>query len=385
MKVLHYCNFFSPVSQTFIYDVVLQLDLMGVENIVVANKLVNNSDRPYANKLELPSIKQDIFGKVKHKLLNRLGLKGHDWETLNDQAKTACLKKVIVSQKPDLVHAHFGPQGYLAFPATQSLGVKLVVSFHGFDAFRLPNEKGWKARLLQLFKSAALVTVVSNLMKNHLITLGCPPEKLSVIHVGKKLDHYPFKQRGTDGIKNFISIGRLTEKKGHIDCVEAFLQLKNSHPELTLKIIGEGELLEPLQNFVHTNNLSERIKLLGGVSHKETINHLESADAFILCSKTAENGDQEGIPTVLMESQALGLPSISTLHSGIPEAFPMENQWLLAEENNVSSIAAKIDALVNADKALVENTIKLGRQKVMAEFNLETEVNKLKKLYQGLL
>lgn len=385
MKVLHYCNFFSPVSQTFIYDVILQLDLIEVENIVVANKLVNNTDRPYSNKLELPAFKQNLVGKVKHKLLDQLGIGGHDWETLSDQAKTVGLKEVIIAQKPDLVHAHFGPQGYLAFPATESLGVKLVVSFHGFDAFRLPNEKGWKEKLSRLFKSAALITVVSRLMKDHLIALGCPAEKLKVIHVGKKLDHYPFKQRGTEGIKNFISIGRLTEKKGHIDCVEAFLKLKDSHPELTLKIIGEGELTEQLQNFVRTNSLSDRIKLLGSISHKETIAHLESADAFILCSKTAANGDQEGIPTVLMESQALGLPSISTLHSGIPEAFPIENQWLLAEENNISSIAEKIKALVCADQALVENTIKLGRDKVIAEFNLETEVNKLKKLYQGVL
>jgi colanic acid/amylovoran biosynthesis glycosyltransferase len=384
MKVLHYCNFFSPVSQTFIYDVIIQLDSMGVSDTIVANKLLNQTDRPHSSTLELPVFKENIAEKIINRSLDKLGFSGYDWQELKESSRRDHLKKIIQQTQPDVVHAHFGPQGYLIVPVTRVLGISLVVSFHGFDAFRLPKEDGWPERLSEIFQGATIITVVSGIMRDHLIKLGCPPEKLRIIHVGKKLAHYSFSTRERK-IINFISIGRLTEKKGHLDTVNAFLKLNSRFPDLSLKIIGEGELMETLLRVIEANKLEHKIQLLGSMNHQEAIRHLEDADAFILCSKVAANGDQEGIPTVLMEAQAMGLPCISTLHSGIPEVIPAENHWMLAEEASVDSIADKIEKLVLSTPEEVLRATYLGHEKVKLEFNLEIEVNKLKELYDSIL
>lgn len=382
MKVLHYCHLFSPLSQTFIYDVVIQLDEMGVEQVIVANKLLNEADRPFERTIQLPKLKETLFEKVLHNVQGKIGLSGHTWEERNDKSKQAALLNCLVDEKPDIVHAHFGPQGFFSLPATLLAKIPLVVSFHGFDAFRIPKENGGLEKLTRLFKDVTWITVVSELMKNHLIGLGCPADKLRVIHVGKKIAAYPFAKREHKIIKKFLSIGRLTDKKGHEDCIKAFLKLRSDFPDLTLDIIGEGELDNKLNELIIKNELSQ-VRLLGSISHQETVAHLKNADAFILCSKTASDGDQEGIPTVLMEAQAMGIPCISTFHSGIPEVIPSENQWMLAEEGNINSIAGKIRELVNTSSEVLINATQLGREKVSEEFNLETEVNKLKELYEA--
>lgn len=384
MKVLHYCSQFSPVSETFIYDVILQLDKMEITNQVLTDEIVNRSERPYANVIRIPSLKRPVLTKVMVKILQTMGFQKKFWHTQLEKNRAIYLEKLISANRPDIIHAHFGPQGVRAFPAARKLKIPLVVSFHGFDAFKLPKIPVWKEKLESLFKDVELVTVVSEVMRKHLISLGCPSEKVKVIHVGKKLGDYAFKNRVGTRIRNFVSIGRVVEKKGHLDCIRAFGELLPKYPDLSLKIIGEGELIPVLNSQIKENGFSGNIQLLGRVSHEKTKSILEDADAFILCSKTAADGDQEGIPTVLMEAQALGVPCISTFHSGIPEVMPVENHWMLAEEGNYLSIAAKMEELMSASQSDVENATRLAREKTEAEFSLESEVSKLKDLYNSV-
>jgi len=382
MKILHYCGTFSRLSQTFIYDVILQLDEEHLSNVVVANKLSNRVDRPYANVIELPA--GQTIGTLLKKLLGKLRICKYNWREDAEKKKAQDLLKVINQEKPDVIHAHFGTHGCVVLPVALELGIPLVVSFHGFDAFRLPHEKGWSAKYRNLFAGASVVTVVSQLMKAHLIKLGCPPEKLQVIHVGKKMRDYAFREPQANAIRSFVSIGRLTAKKGHEDAICAFQKVLKTHPELSLEIIGTGEQEPELKALIGDGPLQQKIKLSGALSHPETKKRLAASDAFILCSKTGTNGDMEGVPTVLMEAQAMGLPCVSTIHSGIPEVIPAENQWLLANEGNVNAIADKILKLVQTGQADLEEVAKRGREKVEREFNLETEVRKLKELYQQL-
>ncbi|MES2454280.1 MAG: glycosyltransferase [Bacteroidota bacterium] len=382
MKVLHYCGTFSRLSQTFIYDVILQLNEENLSNVVVANKLSNRIDRPYANVIKLPA--GQTIGTVLKKLLGKLRLYKYNWREDSEKKKARDLQKVVSIEKPNVIHAHFGTHGCVILPVALELGIPLVVSFHGFDAFRLPHEKGWSAKYLDLFAGASAVTVVSQLMKAHLLNLGCPADKLKVIHVGKKMRDYTFRKAQPDAVRSFVSIGRLTAKKGHEDAICAFQKVLKTHPELSLEIIGTGEQETELKLLIADAPLHQNITLSGALSHPETKKRLAASDAFILCSKTGPNGDMEGIPTVLMEAQAMGLPCVSTIHSGIPEVIPAENQWLLANEGNVDAIADKILKLVEAGQADLEDVAKRGREKVEQEFNLETEVRKLKELYRQL-
>jgi len=197
------------------------------------------------------------------------------------------------------------------------------------------------------------------------------------------LSDYPFKLKSSPRILNFISVGRLQDKKGFRDCILAFQLLSQKYPELSLKIIGTGSQEQELRRLLP--NGEQQISFLGALSHEDTKKHIAASDAFILCSKTGVDGDKEGIPVVLMEAMAMGLPCVSTRHSGIPEVIPEESHWLLAEEGNAADIAVKIEQLINSPKAEIARLSELGRKKIEQEFNLETEVAKLKTIYSSII
>ena len=385
MKVLHYCDAFSRLSQTFIYDVIVELDRAKVDNVVVAVKILNLEDRPFRRVLKLTSSWSDMLDKVFKKALEQTGLSSYDWERETLRIKQNSFYSILKTEQPDVIHAHFGTHGSIILPSAKRLSVPVVVSFHGFDAFQLPNLPGWMEKLEAVFNQAAAITVVSQFMKFHLVKLGCPSEKLHVVHVGKKMRDYNFRRTFNLPIKNFLSIGRLAEKKGHADIIKAFHSLSVEFPNLTLKIIGEGPLKEDLRMLITSLDMEKRVEILGAKSHAQTKNYLAAADAFILCSKVAGDGDMEGIPTVLMEAQCMGLPCVSSFHSGIPEVIPMPNYWTLAKEGDTVSIASKIRELLICPIELLNDATLLARQKMEEEFNLETEVEILKALYKKVV
>ena len=383
MKIIHYCGTFSKLSETFIYDVIVELEHSGIDNKVVANRTIAHAERPFSKviRLEVSTLNRVITLMKKCLTWFKVGKYIPVEDLLN--CRRDALRKVLIREKPDLIHAHFGAQGVAILPVVKKLGIPLIVSFHGYDAFRLPNEQGWKEKLTELFAGAGMVTVVSEIMYNQLISLGCPAAKLKLIHVGKRLSDYPFRLKSSPRILNFISVGRLQDKKGFRDCIQAFQLLSQKYPGLSLKIIGTGSQEQELRRLLPTGE--QQISFLGALSHEDTKKHIAASDAFILCSKTGVDGDKEGIPVVLMEAMAMGLPCVSTRHSGIPEVIPEESHWLLAEEGNAADIAVKIEQLINAPKAEIARLSELGRKKIEQEFNLETEVAKLKTIYSSII
>jgi colanic acid/amylovoran biosynthesis glycosyltransferase len=384
MKVVHFCRTFSKLSETFIYDTITELATTEIQNKVVTFRRENIKDRPFTDVTLLePSLPQSIkkglrkfFGMIRLCQYNHLKELG--------SIRGKLLHQFLAQEQPDVVQAHFGSQGITVQPQTSSLKIPLVVSFHGYDAFRLPHDPISLPKMQKLFEQAAAVTVVSHFMKNHLASLGCPVSKIHLIHVGKRLSDYSFKAVATTPVRNFISIGRLCEKKGFLDCIAAFSKLIKNYPDLKLNIVGSGELHAEITKLIETEGLSNHIFLLGSLPHEQVIQALREADALILCSKTSADGNKEGIPAVLMEAQAIGLPCISTLHSGIPEIFAEPSKFLLAKEADIEDIADKIEALINAPKAQIEEIVKAGRTMIESEFNLQEETRKLAELYHAV-
>lgn len=372
MKVLHICSAFSPLSETFIYDYITELERQGIENHVLTFHRLNEQDRPF-DRVYIVRIKHDIVWLIQ-RLIAQLSKGPGRYFSIQRRA----MRKIIEQVNPDVIHAHFGPMGVLVAPLAKQLKIPLIVSFHGYDASSLIKEKFWVKEYQRLNSIVKFVTVVSNDMKLRLERFY--PNKIKVVHVGKRLADYSFIF-DINTIKNFLSVGRLTEKKGYFDLIKAFSSVLQEYPYLSLDIIGDGHLKNELQKFIITSNTNNRINLLGPVQHERLIEYYMNSDAFILTSKTAPNGDMEGIPTVLIEAQFLGLPVISTKHSGIPEVIPDENHVFLAEEGNIEQIKQCIIRLINTEETELKEIIKRGRLKVENEFNLHIEVKKLINLY----
>lgn len=383
MKILHYCKSFSKLTHTFIYDAITELETVNADNLVLTYERYNQAERPFpkVHLTKWPS-KWTFNG-----ILDRILAKSHminnaqiDWQNLRSG-----LRKELKTINPDIVHAHFGPMGVIALPVAVELGIPLVVSFHGLDAFGHTQVEFWKKEYQKLYERASGITVVSNLMKEHFLQLGCPVNKVNVIHVGKKLQDYPFVGVSGEKIRNWVSIGRLIEKKGYDDCIKAFAHARKKFPDIELKIIGSGKERQNLRKLINHHNLENHVELLGELDHAMVKEILINSDAFILCSKEAKNGDREGIPTVLMEAQAMGKPCISTWHSGIPEIFPRENHWLLAEEGNIMDIVKKIETLLLSDQNKIQQLVAAGRKKIEEEFDINKENLKQLQIYQQIL
>src|SRR5699024_1819643 len=298
----------------------------------------------------------------------------------------ASQKKVydlMIEKKPDVIHAHFGRGGAYMAPIAQSLNIPFVISFHGHDAFGLTKKKFWREQYKAIGKQEVTITCVSEYMKNYLSNYF-PEKKIRVVHVGKKLDNYSFSLPEKK-IENWLSIGRFKEKKGFDDTIKAFSQIVEKYRNQKLRIIGEGKLKSKMKKLIKKLNLEKNVYLLGSLPHAEVKQELQSADAFILTSKTAKNGDMEGVPTVLMEAQAVGKPCVSTLHSGIPEVFPDCSQSFLAEEKNIDNIVQKMEALLSCSVEKLQKISQAGREKIMQDFNIEKEAKKLIQIYHDSL
>jgi glycosyltransferase involved in cell wall biosynthesis len=374
MKILHLVDTFSALSETFIYDYITELERQGVDNHVLTFNRVNEADRPF-DKVHLAKIKKD-FGWFILRVIAEFNNRPNKFWAMQRRE----IKKIVKKVRPDIIHAHFGPMGVLVAPVAKRLRIPLIVTFYGYDASSLLKENYWIKEYQKLWSVASRITVLSKNMKDVLVNICCPDNKITIVHLSRALANTKQKDLSLN-IKNFISIGRLTEKKGHFDTIKAFKKVLDEGYDVKLKIIGDGPLKESLQNFIIENNMENNITLLGAIKNEDTLKELYKADAFILCSKTANNGDQEGTPTVLVEAQAIGLPCISTFHAGIPEMIPKENHKFLAEEGNVEQIKDFIINLLETNGNDIMKIVERGRKKVDEEFNIVVEVKKLISLY----
>jgi len=381
MRIVHFAHTFSRLSETFIYDYVKGLEKHGIDTHLITLNRVNMDGRPFENvqevKLNLLNPERIIRRGVD--LLRNRPIETSSWPVYRKN-----IRRMLLDLRPDTIHAHFGPMGVLISSVAKSLEIPLVVTFYGYDISEYALEDYWQAQYQKLAKDVDAVTVLSEQMKSEAVELGFSPWKTKVIHLGTDLGRFP-KKRVSHPVRKFVSVGRLSEKKGHIDSIKAIQKARSDTGfPLVLTIIGEGQLYDELQSYITENNLENIVKLAGSRPNREVVKMLYDSDAFILSSKTAEKGDREGTPTVLIEAQAAGLPCVSTFHSGIPEIIPKKNHALLAPEDDVFAISECIKKLVNTSEVYLSECVDRGRKWVDNEFNIELETLKFKRLYEEL-
>lgn len=247
----------------------------------------------------------------------------------------------------DVVLCHFGPNGLRAAKALAPLKhpPKLWTMFHGYDLSSYLRDKGDDV-YAPLFAAGDHFLAVSRHWTDRLNALGCPPDRTAVLHMGvdtKTLRFTPPARTAGQPLR-IISIGRLVEKKGYAVSIAALAALGAQAGNLDWRydIIGDGPLDATLKAQVADLGLGDRVNFLGPLPPSRVLSLLAQADIFLLPSMVAANGDMEGIPVALMEAMALGIPVVSSIHSGIPELIEHEYSGLLAPEGDVQMVATHI-------------------------------------------
>ena len=147
--------------------------------------------------------------------------------------------------------------------------------------------------------------------------MGCPQEKITVSRMGVDLERFtrrPVKVPGKP--LQIISVARLTEKKGLHVAIEACRQLRARGVDFRYRILGIGPWERRLRTLIEQYQLEDYVEMPGFKPSHEVKAMLDEADVFLLPSVTGADGDMEGIPVALMEAMAVGIPVVSTLHSG---------------------------------------------------------------------
>jgi colanic acid/amylovoran biosynthesis glycosyltransferase len=283
----------------------------------------------------------------------------------------------------DVVHCHFGNVGRLAALILRLGGwrAKLVTTFHGYDVSKEAYQP-LRRYYAPLFERGGLLLTVNSIWAERLRAAGADPARVQVHHMG--IDTGAIEEARKVGAEQvrFCMVGRMVEKKGHAIALQALGLLNQRRPDLAirLELVGEGPLQECLRTQVRAAGLENYVTFRGALNHRRALEAIRQADVFVLPSRTAGDGDMEGIPVVLMEAMAMGKPVVSTRHSGIPELVEDGASGLLADENDPSGIAAAMERLADEPDLRIRLGLE-GRRTVLAEFDAATQGERLRGLY----
>ena len=299
---------------------------------------------------------------------------------------TTRLERALREHETRVLHAHFGPTGHEILPVQRRAGLPLVVSFYGYDVSALARDPRWRARYAELFARADRVLAEGPCLREGLAALGCPRGKIALQPIAIPVARYPFRERRRQegGAVRMLFCARLTEKKGARTLLEALARVRADHPELRLRLAGDGPERAELLAAVDRLGLADAVDVLGAIPHSEFVKELEAADLFAQPSVTASNGDTEGgAPTTLLEAQACGVPILATYHADIPHVVVEGESALLAPERDAEALAANLERLLARPERWPAMG-RAGRAHVEARHDTRTQADRLEDLYLEL-
>ena len=251
----------------------------------------------------------------------------------------------------DAVLCHFGPNGRRMVRLRDAglLRGRIATVFHGYDMSRYLITSGPRA-YERLFAAGDLFLPVSDFWRSRLITLGCPPDRIAVHHMGIELSKFPLWPRRVtahDGIVRLLTVARLVEKKGVEYAIRAVAAMRaTTDQKVEYVVIGDGPLRARLEGVARELGAGDVVSFVGECNQEEVRTAMRRADIFVAPSVVAEDGDMEGVPVSIMEAMACGLPVVSTFHSGIPELVHDKVTGYLVPERDAASLARALARLV---------------------------------------
>jgi len=315
-----------------------------------------------------------LSGRAEEFLFRRFGLVGR-------------LAADLDEFQPRLVHAHFGMSGPSALVLAEALGVPLLITYHGQDATITDDRarRSWRGREYlrgrgHVMSRAGLIIAVSDFIKARLLAKGYPENKVITHRNGINLEFFRRTERQREAVVVFV--GRFVEKKGCEYLIRALGRLHGEGRPTRGVMIGDGPLRPALERIAC--EVRADVEFTGFLPLAQVKNWLSRASVVAVPSVTAANGDSEGLPTVILEAQAMGTPVIATRHAGNAEGIVEGRSALLVDERDVAGLAGAIHFFMDSSEA-VESFGEAGRAFIESQFRLATQVEGLERLYDRVV
>ncbi len=282
------------------------------------------------------------------------------------------------------LHAHFGSDAATAALLAGRIA-RLPYSYtaHARDIYHtyVSEQADRRMRRRKLLEALFVVTV-SEYNRLHLIEIANSDSRCRVMRLYNGIDLDRFGQSSNeqrDG-NHLLCVARLVEKKGVGDLIVACKMLKEQNFGFKCTIVGDGPLRADYQSAIKLGGLEQQVRFTGALPQDEVLSLMQSATMMVLPCVIADSGDRDGLPTVLLESLACGLPIISTNVAGIPEIVESGSNGLLVPPGCPAELNQAINQLL-CDENLRTKFAEAGRRKAEKDFCLATNVARLREYF----
>jgi colanic acid/amylovoran biosynthesis glycosyltransferase len=273
------------------------------------------------------------------------------------------------------VHAHFaGNPGMAAWCISQFSGISFSVTTHAYDLYRRDQ-----LFLQPLIRDATDIVTISEYNRRFLLAQGAPGRRVTVVHCGLDLDRYEYVARTppAEGRIKALCVAAMLPHKGHHFLLEALCDERMARVHLDL--VGDGPLRTPLEEQARSLGLAERVHFHGRQAEGFVSAKLREAHVFVLPSIATPDGRVEGLPVVLMEALAAGVPTIATNLSGIPELIRDGETGLLAQPGVVEDlVAAVVECIARPEDAIARAAN--GRREVETAFDIRQTASAMEEI-----
>jgi colanic acid/amylovoran biosynthesis glycosyltransferase len=373
VRSLHLLDSYLPRTETFIWQALRKL--RRFPPLVAAERRENEAAFP------LPEAEFLSLAPRRSLALRLLARARGDFAPASYSGAAATLRDRAV-----VCHVHKGTQALVTRGLTRDLGLPLLINFYGSDvsqrAFLRRARRGYR----ELFARARFLLVEGPAMRERLIGLGAPAERIRIQRIAIDVADYPLRARSWDGFRpvRLLHVGRMVEKKGLEVALLALAKTGEAFP-WSLTVIGDGPLGARMRALADSLGLSGRVEFLGSRPLAEMRAALESHDLLLQPSRTGSDGDGEGgAPTVILEAQACGMPVITTDHDDIPfVTVPGESAWI-APQGDVAVLGETLRRAAR-ESARWEAMGRAGRAKVERDHDAARVVSALEDLYAEAL
>jgi len=376
--VAHSVNPYLPASGSWIYS---QLVNMKRYRPIVLTKRKENLDsfpfEPVYAQYDLPLIRRG-YEKL-YKKLTRTYFPSY--------------KRVLIKTGAPLLHSHFCNYGMEDVTLKRVLDIGHVTTFYGSDIWFSSTDPGWRKHFREFAQESDMFLVEGGAMREKVLSLGAPDEKVRIFHLGIQLDKVAFRERGIGegGKVNIMMAGRAIEKKGHLLGLMAFERLCRKYPSIHLVMIVGGksvksdEIKKRMQGFIRDKGISERVTWNEFMPYDKYLEMLRNVHVFLQPSVHASDGDAEGgFPVTITEFSAAGIPILASDHCDIPEAVLDGVTGLIAHEGDLDDLTDKLEYMIN-NPELWPGYGRAGRMHVEKEYNIDVQVGRLEDIYDELL
>lgn len=371
-KVCYLLKRYPRLSQTFVLNEMLALQRQGLDITVVALK---DSGEEIAHESY-----RELKGSVYYLSLPPISAPGvrpvaEEESSLSKQADR--IASIVTRLGIDHIHAHFATWAAAAASlVSERTGLPFSFTAHARDIYHQSVD----GKVLGgMIGKARFVVTVSDFNKRYLEGLISPGAG-RVVRLYNGVDLQQLRPTNQERDPDLIvGVGRLVKKKGFHVLIDACRILKEKGQPFRCILIGEGEERADLEKRIESYSLQKDLFLLGARTQNEVIEWMRRASVLVLPCIVCEDGDRDGLPTVLPEAMAVGTPVISTPISGIPEIVQNGETGLLVNEGDPVALADAIASLL-ASRELQNRLTAAALQKVGRDFSLSENVERFKGL-----